>query len=232
MEKRAGRGLDLVMSLAALALGAPGCAGLALGVPPAEWPIPLHPQSDGEIALKTVVYLSGLLASYGVIGIVGLLWRAWGGEQTPVALAAPPLTRARREDATPTIRAGDADAETDGPVSIAEPLWGFLPASDQNRLARETGYQPLLYTKISILVSTAIGVLLAGSWEAVSVTEPIAPDAALRIGAGLYLMAESFRRYHAFARGDPSGTLVGTLVHGAARSLRVLGSGGSGGSGA
>ena len=90
-----------------------------------------------------------------------------------------------------------------------------MPAAELWRLARETGYQPLLYTKISILLSGAIGVLLAGSWEPMSVAEAIPPDAALRIGAGLYLMAESVRRYRCFARREPSGSLAGTLVHGA-----------------
>jgi len=217
------RDLDLVVSLAALALGAPGCWGLARGLPLAEWPIPGHPQTGGEIALKTVVYLSGLLAAYGAIGIV---WRFLGGDAgsggaSAGSLAPPPFSRSRREGAAAEGGGPGSDAEaSEGPASLAEPLYGFLPAAAQRALARETGYQPLLFTKISILMETAIGVLLAGSWDAVSVTEPIAPDAALRIGAGLYLMAESFRRYRCFARGEPSGTLAGTLVHGALLPLR------------
>lgn len=214
------RSLDLVVSLAALALGAPGCAGLALGMPLSDWPVPFHPQLDGEIALKTVVYLSGFLAAYGAIGLV---WLLAGGEEDEGPLAVPPFSRSRREGPDPG--AGDAGHDTapEGPTSFAEPLYGFLPAAEQRRLARETGYQPLLYTKISVLITVAIGVLLAGSWELVSVTEPIPADAALRIGAGLYLMAESFRRYRCFARGAPSGTLAGALVHGVLLPLRGKG---------
>ena len=217
-----GRGVDLVLSLAALALGTPGCAGLALGMPLADWPVPLRPQLGGDIALRTVVYLSGLLASYGAIGLV---WRAWGdGEGSD--LTAPPLSRSRSsradgDDPSTRARAPEPEeVEREGPVSLAEPLYGFLPAGVQRRLARETGYHALLYTKISILVAAAIGVLLAGSWETLAVSEPIPPDAALRIGAGLYLMAESLRRYRCFARGEPTGTLVGALVHGALRPFR------------
>ena len=214
--------LELALSLGALALGAPGCAGLVRGVPLADWPIPLHPQLGGEIALKTVVYLSGLLASFGAIGLVWLVW----GDDGPVGSSAPPLARDRgvspdEEDVVRGRSVDDgADETADGPVSLAEPLYGFLPAGVQRRLAKETGYHALLYTKISILVMAAIGVLLAGSSEVLPVIEPIPPDAALRIGAGLYLMAESLQRYRRFARGEPSGTLVGALVHGAVRTLR------------
>ena len=185
---------DLVLSLAALALGAPGSAGLALGWPLADWPVPFHPQLYGDLALRTVVYLSGFLAAYGVIGLV---W--WIAGDSP-------------DGAIETAPNSDA---IEGRAFLSEPLCGFLPAAQQRRIARETGYQALLYTKISILLSGAIGVLLAGSWEPVSVLDALAPDVALRVSAGLYLMAESVRRYQAFARGEPSGTLVGTLVHGA-----------------
>lgn len=222
------RSVDLVVSLAALALGAPGCAGLALGIPLADWPVPLHPQLSGEIALKTVVYLSGFLASYGAIGLVWLVWGAGDGSDGDGRFAAPPFSRSRREGAASGDDAADGTNKDPGPeghVSLVEPLYGFLPADEQRRLARETGYQPLLFTKISALMSAAVGVLLAGSWDIVSVSEPIPPDAALQIGAGLYLMAESFRRYRCFARGEPSGTLIGALVHGALRPLRGKGGG-------
>jgi hypothetical protein len=43
----------------------------------------------------------------------------------------------------------------------------------------------------------------------------------MRIGAGLYLLAESAHRYIRFARGEPSGGLVGTLVHGASNIFRT-----------
>src|SRR5439155_9722092 len=102
---------------------------------------------------------------------------------------------------------GDADRplpeERGGHVSIAEPLYGFLPGADQLRLARETGYQALLYTKVSILLSAAIGVLLAGAWEIVPETEALPSDAVLRLAAWLYLIAESVRRYISFSRGEP-----------------------------
>jgi hypothetical protein len=215
--------LELALSMAALALGAPGCVALACGVPLADWPIPLHPQMGGEIGLKTVVYLSGLLASFGAIGLV---WLVWGDDDGPVVSSAPPFARGRSgspdENVELRARPGEdaADEPADAPLSLAEPLYGFLPAAVQRRLAQETSYHALLFTKISILVTAAIGVLLAGSTEVLPVTEPIPPDAALRIGAGLYLMAESLQRYRRFARGEPSGTLVGTLVHGAMRSFR------------
>src|SRR4029450_6485883 len=101
------RSLDLVVSLAALALGAPGCAGLALGMPLSDWPVPFHPQLDGEIALKTVVYLSGFLAAYGAIGLV---WLLAGGEEDEGPLAVPPFSRSRREGPDPG--AGDAGHDT------------------------------------------------------------------------------------------------------------------------
>ena len=223
-----GRGSRIAASLAALAAGAPGCLGLALGRPVADWPVPFHPQLGGEIALKTVVYFSGLLAS---LGAIGLAWNARGGGEA-ATLPAPPLSR----DAAPAPRAaGDPPppaasppgADADRPVSFAEPLYGFLPRSVQEHRARATGYQALLYTKLSILLSTAVGVLLAGSWEAPASSEAIPADTALRIGMGLYLIAESLARYRRFARGEPSGTLAGTLVHGALWPLR----GGSGGRG-
>jgi len=127
---------DLLVSLAALALGAPGSAGLALGWPLADWPVPFHPQLNGDIALRTVVYLSGLLAAYGAIGLVW--WLAGGSDDGPIETAP------------------DA-AGAEGRAALSEPLYGFLPAAQQRRHARETGYQPLLCTKISILLSGAVG---------------------------------------------------------------------------
>ena len=105
-------------------------------------------------------------------------------------------------------------------ITITEPLYGFLPEDVQARLARETGYHALLYTKISILMTAAVGVLLAGSWEPLSELDPVPPAAAARVVAGLYLAAESFERYLLFAGGRPSGTLVGSLLYGALVPLR------------
>ncbi len=115
----------------------------------------------------------------------------------------------------PGVRAGDSGA----PVSPAEPLYGFLPRAAQERIARATGYQPLLYTKISILLSGAVGVLLAGSYEFTGELEPVPAAGAARIAIGLYLMAESAQRYIRFARREPSGTLIGWLVHAVASGL-------------
>ena len=105
-------------------------------------------------------------------------------------------------------------------VSIAEPLYGFLPEAVQVRLARETGYHALLYTKISILMTAAVGVLLAGSWEPLSDFDAVPPAAAARVAAGLYLAAESIHRYLLFARGRPTGSLVGSLLYIALAPLR------------
>jgi len=88
------------------------------------------------------------------------------------------------------------------------------------KLARETEYQALLYTKVSILLTAAIGVLLAGSFEPVSEAEPIPLAAAARMGAGLYLAAESVARYLRFSRGEPTGSLIGLLLYGALAPLR------------
>jgi hypothetical protein len=104
-------------------------------------------------------------------------------------------------------------------VPLAEPLYGFLPRKDQERLARATGYQPLLFTKLSILFSAAIGVLLAGSFDFAGELEALPDAAAVRILLGLYLMAESAHRYIRFARGAPSGTLAGWLVSGLAAAI-------------
>lgn len=139
--------------------------------------------------------------------MVLLLARAGDG-----AAPAPRAAEATRKDA--------ARSRVDEHAPLAEPLFGFLPRGVQRRLERETGYHALLYTKISILLSAGIGVLLAGSWEPVSEAEIMPWDAVLRVGAGLYLLAESFHRYLDFARGEPSGSIVGTVVLGALGSRR------------
>ena len=110
-------------------------------------------------------------------------------------------------------------------ISVVEPLYGFLPGPVQERFAREAGYQALLYTKISILLSAAVGVLLAGSWEPVSAFEPAPPEAAVRVLVGLFLIAESIDRYLFFAKGRPTGSLIVSLLYGALAPLGRLGRG-------
>jgi hypothetical protein len=213
----------------AVLLGLPGCLGPALGLALRDWPVPFGLQLTGDIGLRTVIYGSGFLAAFGLIGLATALLRT-----------GVPASRPARAGADSTAPEGDPEAvesaqsvgsggtlEPGGPgtdgresarsghVSIAEPFYGFLPRAAQLRLARDTGYHALLYTKVSILLSAGVGVLLAGSWETVADMEPLPPDAVLRIGAGLYLIAESARRYVAFSRGEPTGTLIGALVGGA-----------------
>ena len=113
-------------------------------------------------------------------------------------------------------------AEDPGPaghVPIAEPFFGFLPGAVQLRLAAETGFHALLYTKISIILMAGCGVLLAGSWIPISEFEPVPPGDAAAVLTGLFLLAESAHRYIIFSKGRPSGTLVGYLLYGLAGPL-------------
>src|SRR5262245_45963539 len=205
-ETRNRTALLLAGYAAAIALGAPGCLGLVSGAAPRDWLVPFGLQHLGDFGLRTAIYLSGFLLSFGLIGLV---------------TAASTRSTAGATDAAPAAAPSDSPAAgTDSSkVPLADPFYGFLPRKDQERLARATGYQPLLYTKISILISGAIGVLLAGSFDFPGETEPLPDAAVVRILVGLYLMAESAHRYIRFARGAPSGTLAGWLVSGLASAI-------------
>lgn len=218
---------SLALHALCLLLGIPGSWGLLSGMAPRDWPVPLHPQSLGDFALRTVVYFSGVLLFFGGIGLAWAVTRGRGdaplGGEDRGAASSPAPGHEQDEDlpvGNPTgtfethvdRRAPTANAE--GPVSIAEPLYGYLPDQVQRRFERETGYHALLYTKISILLTSGIGILLAGAWEPAGDAEPIPGAAVARIFAGLYLIAESVQRYLRFTRGTPTGTLVGSLLYG------------------
>lgn len=210
-------------ALLAIALGLPGCTGLALGLAPRDWPVPFSTQLAGDFALRTVLYLSGFLFSFGLIRLVRLTAGLVAAANPRVEWSVPAPPEAAPTGASPGSshpRVPSAPVPGHEHVSLSEPFYGFLPGSVQNRLARQTGYQALLYTKISILLTAGAGVLLAGSWEPVSELEPVPREAAARIGAGLYLAAESVSRYISFSRGEPTGSLIGSLLYGAAASLR------------
>ena len=186
-------------AVAAVAAGLPGTLGIAFGANPAEWAVPFGLQHAGGLGLRTAIYASGFLLFFGGIVLVSLAVRAIVG---------------------PLVGIGPArEADPTGHVPIAEPFFGFLPAAVQLRLAAETGFHALLYTKISIILMAGCGVLLAGSWIPVSEFEPVPPGDAAAVLAGLYLLAESAHRYIVFSKGRPSGTLVGYLLYGIAGPL-------------
>jgi hypothetical protein len=186
-------------ALAAVAAGLPGSLGIALGANPFDWRVPFGLQHAGGFGLRTAIYASGFLLFFGAIVLLGLAVRAIVGPRPGVVPA--------------------MEAEKEGHVPIVEPLFGFLPAAVQLRLAAETGYHALLYTKLSILLTFGCGVLLAGSWIPVSEFEPVPPRDAVVVLAGLYLLAESAHRYIVFSKGRPSGALVGYLLYGLAGPL-------------
>ena len=225
--------LAFATPIACLALGLPGCLGLASGAAPRDWSLPPGLFELGDFGLRTVVYFSVFFAAFGAIRLASLLFPNPHpsvddpGPAPPARLPADapgPALRDRSpgaESSTGAVRRPDDGVASDGDrIGLAEPLYGFLPRPVQERLVRTIGYQALLYTKISILLSGAIGLLLAGSWEPASAADAIPPAVAIRIGAGGFLLAESAHRYLRFARHEVSGTLIGWLAHGAASLLR------------
>ena len=203
-------------AVAAVAAGLPGTLGIAFGANPAEWAVPFGLQHAGGVGLRTAIYASGFLLFFGAIVLVSLVACAISGSHAADADpdSAPDPDSPRAEGGGPAEDPGPA-----GHVPIAEPLFGFLPGAVQLRLAAETGFHALLYTKISIILIAGCGVLLAGSWIPVSEFEPVPPGDAAVVLAGLYLLAESAHRYIVFSKGRPSGTLVGYLLYGIAGPL-------------
>jgi hypothetical protein len=191
----------------AILAGLPAAVGAIGSHPPRDWPLPFGLSSAEGALLRTVIYASGFLLALGLLRAV--TWLA-------------SLARALHDtmsDAEGEARdhsggqTGPGPAPGDAPAPLAEALYGFLPGPVQSRLARERGYSALLYTKVSILLCGGVGILLAGSYEPISSFDTIPPDALLRLGAGLYLAAESVDRYFRFARGRPSGSLIGLALY-------------------
>ena len=230
--------VELPMAMLALVLGLPIWIALAAGKPAADWRVPFSLQMTGDFGLRTTVYLSGLLVAFALIELIAIVRGRpliGGGAEIPNAGAGPPGAHPR--EALPwtrrggessknvkvslrdIVRPGQVRDEIDDPLFVIEPFYGFLPARHQEDHARRTGYNALLYTKISILLMAGIGVLFAGSWEPAGPFAPFASDTAIRIGMGLYLIAESVHRYVHFARGDPSGSLIGWVAHAATAPL-------------
>jgi len=98
------------------------------------------------------------------------------------------------------------------------PLWGFLEQEEQEKLAAIYDYQPMKFTKWSIIAVALLcitNLVVSGLNVAAGIQRTI--DFVLLIPC-LYFLIESASRWKRYREGKPSGSLLGKLLRLLARS--------------
>ncbi len=139
---------------------------------------------------------------------------------TLAAEIAAALAPRRASAAMPPPGEPDADAERDRELfGVLEPVLALLPRADQDVLVRRFGFDALrrgrataAFLLAAAVLNTAVSASMFGSRESV------AAELFWSLPA-VFLAVEQVRRWRAFARGQPAGSMLGALVRPFARPL-------------
>lgn len=98
-------------------------------------------------------------------------------------------------------------------VETFAPFWGLLDGPDQRKLEQVYGFKPLKYTSWTIAILTVVGAAnLAVS--TLNITAGVArPADIVWLLCAAYLLIESFVRLQKWMKKEPSGSVLGILLH-------------------